>query len=230
MTYSYYGKTPQLNVYDTQTNMANNPGGATANAGQAVVYDQSENTVRFHFGTTNPPLSANSKIRVMGKFYDTTADTTNGDFVNGREFTVASVGSESVGGALNYYVECSTAGMNFPDSDFNLAVTTGNNVAKIYSSESTAVEAFFEGAQNVYKGATENFSNKKIVMREIGTSTKHDYTNAQMVTKTTAAGAAKNIIDDLVEVFTLKDDKTGSGTTLDTYELTGLGENTNAAT
>ena len=41
--------------------------------------------------------------------------------------------------------------------------------------------------------------------------------------------SAKNIIDDLEEVFTLKDDKTGSGTTLDTYELTGLGENTNAA-
>ena len=232
LTYSYYGKTPQLNVYDTETALSNNPGGATANAGQAVVYDQSENTVRFHFGTTNPPLSANSKIRVMGKFYDTTADTTNGDFVNGREFTVASVGSESVGGALNYYVECSTAGMNFPDSDFSLALTTGgdtDNQANIYSSESTAVEAYFEGAQNVYKGATENFSNKKIVMREIGTATKHDYTNAQMVTKTTAAGAAKNIIDDLVEVFTLKDDKTGSGTTLDTYELTGLGENTNAA-
>ena len=61
----------------------------------------------------------------MGKFYDTTADTTNGDFVNGREFTVASVGSETVGGNLNYYVECSTAGMNFPDSDFSLALTTG---------------------------------------------------------------------------------------------------------
>ena len=66
MTYSYYGKNPQLNVYDTQTAMANNPAGATANAGQAIVYDQSENTVRFHFGTTNPPLSANSKIRLMG--------------------------------------------------------------------------------------------------------------------------------------------------------------------
>ena len=37
-----------------------------------------------------------------------------------------------------------------------------NNDANIYSSESTAVEAFFEGAQNVYKGATENFSNKKV--------------------------------------------------------------------
>ena len=54
-------------------------------------------------------------------------------------------------------------------------------------------------------------------MREIGTATKHDYTNAQMVTK--PQQHQKNIIDDLDEVFTLKDDKTGSGTTLDTYEL-----------
>ena len=115
----------------------------------------------------------------------TTTDTTNGDFVNGREFTVASVGSETVVEILNYYVECSTAGMNFPDSDFSLALTSGNvnNDANIYSSESTAVEAFFEGAQNVYKGATENFSNKKLVMREIGTTTKHDYTNAQWLQK-----------------------------------------------
>ena len=102
MTYSYYGKNPQLNVYDKQTAMANNPTGATANAGQAVVYDQSENTVRFHFGTTNPAtdgIAANSKIRLMGNFYNATADTTNGDFVNGREFTVASVGSETVSGS-----------------------------------------------------------------------------------------------------------------------------------
>ena len=90
-----------------------------------------------------------------------------------------------------------------------------NNEANIYSSESTAVEAFFEGAQNVYKGATENFSNKKIVMREIGTSTKHDYTNQQMVKNS----IKKNIIDDLDEVFTLKMTKLSTGTTLDTYEL-----------
>jgi flagellar hook protein FlgE len=229
MTYSYYGKNPQLNVYDKQTAMANNPSGATANAGQAVVYDQSENTVRFHFGTTNPAtdgIAANSKIRLMGNFYNATADTTNGDFVNGREFTVASVGSETVSGALNYYVECSTAGMNFPDSDFSLALTSGNvnNDANIYSSESTAVEAFFEGAQNVYKGATENFSNKKLVMREIGTATKHDYTNAQMDAK-----VSKNIIDDFDEVFTLKTDKLSSGSTLNTPNLIGIGENSSAA-
>ena len=46
-----------------------------------------------------------------------------------------------------------------------------------------------------------------------------------MVTKT-----SKNIIDDLVEVFALTDTETSAGTALDTYELTGLGENTNART
>ena len=119
--------------------------------------------------------------------------------------------------------------MSFPDSDFTLSVADGNDEANIYSEESTAVEAFFEGAQNVYQGAPVNFSSSKIVIREIGSTTKHDYTNADMVTKTTAAGAAKNIIDDLVEVFALTDTETSAGTALDTYELTGLGENDSAA-
>jgi len=230
MTYSYYGKNPQVNVYDKQTAIANNHASATANANQAVVYDQSENTVRFHFGTTNPAtnsIAANSKIRVMGKFYNATADTTNAGFISGREFTVSSVGSETAGGAAQYYIECSTAGMNFPDSDFNLAETTGNtnNIAYIYSSESTAVEAYFEGAQNVYKGSNVDFSNKKIVMREIGSTTKHDYTNAQMVTK-----ASKNIIDDFDEIFAIKADKVTTGAAVDSAASIGIGTNGSAAT
>ena len=223
LTYSYYGKSPELHVYDSVDAVGDN--GSTT----AVSYDQSENTVRFYTGTTNHGLTANSKIRFVGQFYANTTDTGNSDYVNGREFTVTTTGTETSGGNTYYYVEASTAGMSFPDSDFTLSVADANNSANIYADESTAVEAYFEGAQNVYKGAEVDFSNKKIVIREIGTTTKHDYTNANMVTKTTAGGAAKNIIDDLVEVFTLKDDKTSSGTTLDTYELTGLGENTNAA-
>ena len=43
------------------------------------------------------------------------------------------------------------------------------------------------------------------------------------------AGAAKNIIDDLDEVFTLKDDKLSTGSTLDTFDLIGIGENSSAA-
>ena len=223
LTYSYYGKTPALHVYDEMDSLGDNA------STTAVSYDQSENTVRFYFGTSNPALTANEKVRFVGKFYSDTTQNANSDFVNGREFTIASIGSETVGGNTYYYVEASTAGMSFPDSDFTLSVADANDQANIYSEQSTAVEAFFEGADNVYSGAPVNFSSSKIVVREIGSTTKHDYTNADMVTKTTAEGAAKNIIDDLVEVFTLTDTETSAGTTLDTYELTGLGENTNTA-
>ncbi len=223
LTYSYYGKTPSLHVYDEMDSLGDNA------STTAVSYDQSENTVRFYFGSTDPALTANEKVRFVGKFYSDTTQNANSDFVNGREFTIASIGSETVGGTTYYYVEASTAGMSFPDSDFTLSVADANDQANIYSEQSTAVEAFFEGAENVYSGAPVNFSSSKIVIREIGSTTKHDYTNAAMVTKTTAEGAAKNIIDDLVEVFTLTDTETSAGTTLDTYELTGLGENTNAA-
>ena len=222
LTYSYYGKTPALHVYDEMDSLGDNA------STTAVSYDQSENTVRFYFGTSDPALTANEKVRFVGKFYSDTTQNANSDFVNGREFTIASIGSETVGVNTYYYVEASTAGMSFPDSDFTLSVADANDQANIYSEQSTAVEAFFEGADNVYSGAPVNFSSSKIVVREIGSTTKHDYTNADMVTKTTAEGAAKNIIDDLVEVFTLTDTETSAGTTLDTYELTGLGENTNS--
>ncbi len=39
---------------------------------------------------------------------------------------------------------------------------------------STTVEAFFEGAQNVYEDAPVNFASKKIVIREIGTAKQTD--------------------------------------------------------
>ena len=34
------------------------------------------------------------------------------------------------------------------------------------SGESTTVEAFFEGAENVYDGAADNFNSKRVVLRE----------------------------------------------------------------
>ena len=39
---------------------------------------------------------------------------------------------------------------------------------------STTVEAFFEGAQNVYEEAPVNFASKKIVIRETGTAKQTD--------------------------------------------------------
>ena len=127
-------------------------------------------TVKFYFGNSGDPgLTVNEKIRMIGKF--ATADATNSNFVNGREFTIISTGTTSG----HYYVECSTSGMNFPDADFNLSST--NNSANAYSDESDDLEAFFEGSSNVFKGATDNFSSSKVVIREIGSENKHSYTN-----------------------------------------------------
>ena len=77
------------------------------------------------------------------------------------------------------------------------------------------VEAFFEGAQNVYQGAPVNFSSSKIVIREIG-STINMLIQMLIWLQRLQQGAAKNIIDDLVEVFTLTETETSAGTALDT--------------
>ena len=164
MTYSYFGNSPALHVYDSKNTV-------TANAStNTVEYDQSENTVKIYFGTSDPGFTANEKVRVMGLFDVSATETTSGAFLNGREFTIVSAAADANG---HYFIECSTSGMNFPDADFNLTETNIN----VYSDLSTDVEAYFEGAQNVYKDAPINFSNKKIVLREIGTTNKHAYTN-----------------------------------------------------
>ena len=168
MTYSYYGKSPSLNVYDTKNAVAVNGSSNT------VEYDQAENTVKIFFGTSDPGFTANEKVRVMGLFDESATETTNGASLNGREFTVSSAAADSAG---HYYIQASTAGMNFPDSDFNL---TESNI-NVYSDISTEVEGYFEGAQNVFKGAETNFSNKKLVLREIGTANKHKYTNDDII-------------------------------------------------
>ena len=168
MTYSYYGKSPSLNVYDSKNAVTVNGSSNT------VEYDQAENTVKIFFGTNDPGFTANEKVRVMGLFNESATETTNGGYLNGREFTVSSAAADSAG---HYYIQASTAGMNFPDSDFNL---TESNI-NVYSDISTEVEGYFEGAQNVFKGAETNFSNKKLVLREIGTANKHKYTNDDII-------------------------------------------------
>ncbi len=168
LTYSYYGNSPQLNVYDSKNSVVLN------NSSKTVEYDQAENTVKIFFGTNDPGFTANEKVRVMGLFDESSTETTNGGYLNGREFTVSSAGADTNG---HYYIQASTAGMNFPDSDFNLTETNIN----VYSDLSTKVEGYFEGATNVFKGADINFSNKKIVLREIGTANKHKYTNDDII-------------------------------------------------
>ena len=84
------------------------------------------------------------------------------------------------------------------------------------SDESTTVEAFFEGADNVFEGALDNFSSKKIIIRETAAA-KHKYTNKEVTTVT--GNAANGIIKVGTEVLALTDD---AGVVIDTLEQLGF--------
>ncbi|MDA9132870.1 flagellar hook-basal body complex protein [Alphaproteobacteria bacterium] len=158
MVYSYQGKKPNLSVYDNKTQVNT--------TGNTIVFNSTENTLTINFaagGTSN--ISINEKIRIAGDF--TNSSALAGASINGREFTVSNVDSATNSITIN------TTGLAFPDDGFTL---TENNIF-VMSDESEKVEAFFEGADNVYEGAQVNFSSQKIIIRERGDATKHSYTN-----------------------------------------------------
>ena len=104
-----------------------------------------------------------------------TSELADSAIINGREFTINNVNSGS--NAADNYIEINTTGLDFPDDDFSVAETD----LYVMSGESTTVEAFFEGAENVYDGATDNFNSKRVVLREKRRAAgKHFYTNKQM--------------------------------------------------
>jgi len=207
MVYSYQGKTPSLSVYDNKTQV----NASTSNPAYTVKFDATQNTMTVNFGTTTPPITNNGKIRIAGEFL--AADAAAAAHINGREFTVTNV--DSTTDANNKIVTINTTGLSFPDDGFTLTE------ADIYvmSNQSEKVEAFFEGASNVYEGAAVNFSSQKIVIREIGDANKHAYSNADVVAVGNAATAA-GIIQIAGGQFTIT--QAVGGATLDSMDILGL--------
>ncbi len=166
MLHSYFGNKPELTVYDSQITAA-----ADIN-GNSAVFNAAENTLTINLANTTG-LTANSKIRIAGNFSANELALGNSN-LNGREFTISNVDTSSI--------QINTTGLGFPDTDFELTSGVDAGTAlNILHTKSSNVEAFFEGAEKVYQDAPINFSSKKIVVREIGTS-KHDYTNSEVVT------------------------------------------------
>ena len=159
MVYSYQGSRPTLSVYDSKTQVK------TDNT-TTVSFDATQNTMTINFAEAPSNISINEKIRIAGEFE--TGDAVAASHINGREFTVSNVSGSSI--TIN------TTGLSFPDDSFTL---TESDIF-VMSDESESVEAFFEGAENVYEGAAVNFSSEKIVIREIGDANKHAYTNTQL--------------------------------------------------
>ena len=185
LVYSYFDNKPNLSVYDgaksvsaTPANVPDSSNNGTNPLGHSVMYSTTENTLRIYFdglnSTAGTPFAANGKIRLSGNF--NADEVTQAQYLNGREFTISSVQYDA-GAAdptnASGYIQINTTGLGFPDADFNVTLTNGDDLKVAYS-PSTTVEAFFEGAQNVYEDAPVNFASKKIVLRETGTA-KQEY-------------------------------------------------------
>ena len=158
MVYSNQGNRPNLSVYDNKTQVNS--------TGTTISFDATQNTMTINFASAPSNISINEKIRIAGEFV--AGDAAPASHINGREFTVNNVSGNSI--TIN------TTGLSFPDDSFTLTETD----VFVLSDESESVEAFFEGASDVYEGASVNFSSEKIVIREIGDANKHAYTNSQM--------------------------------------------------
>ena len=184
LVYSYFDNKPNLSVYDGKKAVANAPanvtdsaGNATNAAGNKIMYSTTENTLRIYFDSLDataatPIFAPNGKIRLSGNFDAT--ENAQEQYLNGREFTISSVQyTDPTSANTTGYLQINTTGLGFPDADFNIINTAGDDLQIAYS-PSTTVEAFFEGAQNVYEGAPVNFASKKIVLRETGIA-KQEY-------------------------------------------------------
>ncbi len=191
LVYSFYGERPSLNVYDDKKVVNADADGNT------IKYDATQNTLTVNLANTSG-LVAGETVQIAGEFTEA-----NASFLNGRSFQISNV-------TANTSITINTTGLGLPDTGFNIASTT----AHVLSDESSTVEAFFEGADNVFEGALDNFSSKKIIVRETAAA-KHKYTNTEVANVTGAAG----IIAVGTEVLTLEDD---AGAVIDTLEQLGF--------
>jgi flagellar hook protein FlgE len=180
LSYSYFGDRPTLSVYDKKLALKGVTGGVLNDSGDAVVYDNTQNTL-----TINVPadfgIPASSAIRLVGPITNPTGDFET--HLNGRELRVfenSLIAPED--GTAYRSLRIDTSGLNLPESRFELAET---NLSILFET-SQNLEAFVEGAINPVEGAYETFNSKRIVVREIGSS-------AQRSTSQTTTAAASGI-------------------------------------
>ena len=147
LSYSYFGDRPTLSVYDKKLALEGVTDGVLDDAGNAVVYDNTQNTL-----TINVPaefgIPASSAIRLVGPI-----SNESGDFethLNGRELRVfENTLIQPSGGTAYRSLRIDTSGLNLPESRFELAETD----LSILFETSQNLEAFVEGAVNPVEGA-----------------------------------------------------------------------------
>ena len=200
LVHSYYGARPQLSVYDTMTAVA------AGSDNQTIEYDGTD-TLKIYVDDASG-FTQLETIRVAGNFSDDDIDSGANNLINGREFTIASIDT------TDNYITISTQGLGFETNAQTINFTSTD--VHVLSDESTSVEAYFEGAENVYEDAAVAFNSQKIVLRETGASNKHAYTNDDIANITGGLG----IFEVTETVFDLTQDV--SGTTANSLNILGL--------
>ena len=202
LVHSYYGRRPELSVYNERVQTATN---ASSNT---VEYDAAQNTLTIQLTTGGAAnFVSGESIRLAGVFDNQSGDT----LLNGRELTIFSVDT------TNHLIKVDTTGLSLPDTNFSETL----NSVYVLRDEATDVEAFFEGAANVYEGSEVNFNSKKIILRETGATNMHSYTNTELQAQSGGAG----IFDITGETLSLVD---ASNNAIDALEELGLEDAANA--
>ena len=192
LVHSYYGSRPQLSVYDKMTAVT------SADDGQTIEYDGTD-TLKIYVDDASG-FTQLENIRIAGNFSSDDIDSGANNLINGREFTITSIDT------TDNFITISTQGLGFETNAQTLLFTSTD--VHVLSDESTSVEAYFEGAENVYEDAPIAFNSQKIVLRETGNSNKHAYTNDDIANITGGNG----IFEITETVFDLSQDVDGSST------------------
>ena len=138
-----------------------------ADDGQTIEYDGTD-TLKIYVADASG-FTQLENIRVAGNFSDDDIDSGANNLINGREFTISSIDT------TDNFITISTQGLGFETNAQTLMFTSTD--VHVLSDQSTSVEAYFEGAENVYEDAPVSFNSQKIVLREKGAANKHTYTN-----------------------------------------------------
>ena len=205
LVHSYYGSRPQLSVYDRMTAVA------AGSDNQTIEYDGTD-TLKIYVDDASA-FTQLETIRVAGNFSDDDIDSGADNLINGREFTIASIDT------TDNYITISTQGLGF-ETNAQTVMFTSTDV-HVLSDESTSVEAYFEGAENVYEDSAVAFNSQKIVLRETGASNKHTYTNDDIANITGGNG----IFEITETVFDITQDVDGTETnSINILGLSGLAQ------
>lgn len=157
LAYSYYSERPNLQIYDNKDVLAD----------AAITYDASQNTLTIKKPEEGWSAEfASGSIKLVG--------TGATDYLNGRELRILETTSDG-----NLRVD--TAGLGLPES-FGSSVESDG--VEIFFNPSQNMEAYFEGSQASVDGVLDTFDSRKIVLREIGTSSNRrsdDVSNANAI-------------------------------------------------